>query len=140
MNISDPYAITNEFWQEFVSIMETAHDVRAAAMTLGSMMGTQYFLDIIQAFGTMQGLHTEISSTLEDIQGRQISFFRVATIDQLILSIKYYVIAWSTMIDVTASLVNIVFNLGIAAGDVNLRLVTGNKHVRGTEVFAILQS
>ena len=88
----------------------------------------------------IDSLHKEIRIILRDFEPRNIGLFlKVLTIEQLILSIKFYVTSWTTLIDMVAALVNEVFNLGFAAKDVKFDLIRRNKHVVNSELPTIFK-
>jgi hypothetical protein len=65
---------------------------------------------------------------------------KILTIEHLAIAMKLYVISWSTLRDLLASLVNAVFNLGIADRDVKEHLVLHNRHVQSSRIPQILQA
>jgi hypothetical protein len=65
---------------------------------------------------------------------------KLLTIEHLVIAMKLYVISWSTLRDLLASLVNAVFNLGIAGRDVKEHLVLHNSHVKSSRIPQIIQA
>ena len=86
----------------------------------------------------------EMESVLNEFTGRDVhaTFMTLKwpTIEHLAVAMKLYVISWSTLRDLLASLINVVFNLGIADRDVKEHLVLHNRHVQSSRVPQIVQA
>jgi len=61
-------------------------------------------------------------------------FSKIYSIDELIFGIKYYLIAWSTMKDLMASLINVSLDLGIHENDVSFGMLLRNKKIQKTNI------
>jgi hypothetical protein len=85
----------------------------------------------------------EMESVLNEFTGRDAHGMLVTgklrTIENLAIAMKLYVISWSTLRDLLASLVNTIFNLGIADRDVKEHLVLHNSHVKSSRIPQIIQ-
>ena len=140
MSVSETDSFLGNYFSEITLLMTSAKDPKKAALLVAKSMSNEYSHEIFESFAALQNLHKEISSILDEFSGRSAFLIKLITIDLLVLSIKFYVIAWSTMLDLAASLVSKVFNLGISEKDINIDLILRNKHVQKTEVFTILKS
>lgn len=140
MSVSETDSFLGKYFSEITLLMTSAKDPQKAALLVAKSTSHEYSLEIFESFFALHNLHKEIFSILDEFSGRSAFLVKVITIDLLVLSIKFYVIAWSTMLDLAASLVSKVFNLGISEKDINIDLILRNKHVQKTEVANILKS
>ena len=87
----------------------------------------------------MERLHREMDSILDEFTGKNLGLVRLLTVEHLAVSMKLYVISWSTLLDLLACLINAVFNRGIADRDVKMQLVLNNRHVQSSRTPQIIR-
>jgi hypothetical protein len=139
VNEEQSFSAVGEYFDELTRLMEAHKDSKKVAELVASKLSSEYSKDLLASLAELDGLHKEVCQILDDFSGRQIGFLRAVTVDHLILHIKFYVIEWSTMTDMIASLINKAFNLGISERDIKFGLVLRNKHVQQSDVVAILK-
>ena len=132
----DSFSAVNGYIRELTKL--TGAD-KTTALSTAKNLGSEHFLDVLRSLFEIDNLHKETVSILKDFCGRQTGLVRILTIDHLVLSIKLYVINWSTMTDMIASLINIVFDLGVADGDTHFEVIMRNKHVQKSNMPEILK-
>jgi len=136
--VEDRFALTSGFWSTLTEISAQEPDKKEAALAFVGMLQSDRFMRIMDNIAAIASLHEEICSTLDEIQGRQSFILRIATLEQLTVSIKYFVIAWSTMLDLLAQYINTIFDLGLEGRDASLWIVLRNKHVVQSSVGATI--
>ncbi len=62
------------------------------------------------------------------------------SIEELVIGVKHYLIAWSTMKDIMTNLINICFNLGIHETDISFGVVIRNKKVKNSNIPSIIKA
>jgi hypothetical protein len=130
MTVETSFSAVSEYLGEINKALDQANDNKGLALLLAKNMFGEYFKEVMTAIVEMDNLHMEICSILDDFTGRPVGFIKVVTIERLIINIKFYVMSWSTLTDTVASLINKVFNLGIAETDVQFGMISRNKHVQ----------
>jgi hypothetical protein len=128
------------YFAQLNKMLENNKDSKQIALLFAHRPGTEYFLAILQTISEIDRLCREMESVLNEFTGRHLGFGKLLTIEHLVIAMKLYVISWSTLRDLLASLVNAVFNLGIAERDVKLQLVLNNSHVKSSRIPQILQA
>lgn len=139
MSDDQSFSAVGEYFGELTRVMEMHKDPKKVAQLMASRLSSEYSRDILTSLAEIDSLHKEVCQILDDFSGRQIGFLRALKVDHLILLIKFYVIEWSTMTDMIASLISKAFNLGISERDTKFGLVLRNKHVQQSDVVAILK-
>jgi len=139
--IDHSFSATSEYFDVFLKAMESGEiDKQTGFSIMKDMVGGD-LRGVFNSLVDIDNLHKEVSAILKEFSGTGVGlggqFFKVLTIDHLILTIKFYIISWATITDMIASLINEVFNLGFQDQDVKLDLVLRNKHVRKSNVSAI---
>ena len=111
--------------------MEAEQRPKTLARVITDRLASEYSMTIMRSLAEIDSLHREVCQILDDFSGRQGGlFFKYLTVDHLILLIKFYVVEWSTLTDMTASLISKTFNLGLAEKDIKFGLVLRNSHVQ----------
>ena len=91
--------------------------------------------DMIWSLAETDSVHREICLALSDFSPRPMGLFKYLTVEQLTIALKLYVIAWVTLLDMLAGLINKSFDLGFADRDVNFDLLLRNQHVQNSELL-----
>jgi len=137
-------SIVGAYFEQLNKTLESDKDTKQIACLFADRLGSEYFLAILQTMSEIDSLFGEMESALDEFTGRDIyAMFvkgKLLTVEHLVIAMKLYVISWSTLRDVLASLVNTVFNLGIADRDVKEHLVLHNAHVQSSRIPQILQA
>ena len=66
-----------------------------------------------------------------------ILIFKSHSIEELVLGVKHYLIAWSTMKDLMANLINTSLDLGIYENDLSFGMILRNEKVKNTNIPSI---
>jgi hypothetical protein len=134
------FSAIGEYYGELTRLMEAEQEPKKLARLMTDRLAREYSMAIMVSLGEMDSLHREVCQILDDFSGKQVGLFsKYLTVDHLILLIKFYVVQWSTLTDITASLINKVFNLGLAEKDIRFGLVLRNSHVQKAGVAAIFK-
>ncbi len=140
MSAELPYSIIGAYFNEHTKALENDPNGRETALLFEESLGSEYSLDILNLLAQVDSLHKEIGIILKEFESRDVRFFRKdLTVEQLILSVKFYVTSWTTLTDMVAALINKVFDLGFADADVKFDLILRNKHVLNSELPAIFK-
>ncbi len=145
-NITPLYrdSIVGAYFAQLNKMLEGDKDSNQIAWLFAHRLGSEYFLAILQTMSEIDRLCREMESVLNEFTGRDVHGMLVTgkllTIEHLAIAMKLYIISWSTLRDLLASLINAVFNLGIADRDVKEHLVLHNRHVQSSRIPQILQA
>ena len=139
MSKKQSFSAVGEYYGELTRLMETSQEPKRLARLIAFRFASKYSKSIMLSLTEMDSLHREICQILDDFSGKQAAFFKYITVDHLILLIKFYIVQWSTLTDMTASLINKAFNLGLAEKDIRFGLVLRNSHVQKAGVATILK-
>jgi hypothetical protein len=104
------------------------------------LLTSGYFRELLKTFAAMGSLHEEIQQILFDFGGRSAVLVKYLPIDHIVLLVKFYIVQWSTLMDVTAHMISNGFNLGIDEQDVKFAVIARNKHVLETGLKDIFRS
>jgi hypothetical protein len=137
-------SIVGAYFAQLNKALESDKDAKQIALLFAHRLGSEYFLAILQTMSETDRLCREMESILNEFTGRDLHGTpftgKLLTIEHLAIAMKLYVISWSTLRDLLASLVNAVFNLGIADRDVALHRVLRNADVQSSRIPQILQA
>lgn len=139
MSEKQSFSVVGEYYGELMRLMEASQEPKRLARFLADRFARKYSKSIMLSLLEMDSLHREICQILDDFSGRRAAFLKYLTVDHLILLIKIYIVQWSTLMDMTASLINKAFNLGLAEKDIRFGLVLRNSHVQKAGVATILK-
>ena len=128
----DDESVLGVYFDELGRLIETDKNPKDVAVAIAERLGTEHSLSVLKIMSEMAGLYKEMRSVLNEFTGRNYGFMPILTVDHLASAMKMYVISWHTMLDLVARSVNAAFNLGIADGDVRLRQVLNNAHVKSS--------
>lgn len=133
-------SIVGAYFAQLNKILEGDTDAKQIALLFHHQFGSEYFLAILQTMSEIDRLCREMESVLNEFTGRNRGLVKLLTIEHVAIAMKLYVISWSTLRDLLASLVNAVFNLGVADRDVKEHLILHNSHVKSSRIPQILQA
>ena len=94
---------------------------------------------MIWSLAEIDSVHREICLALNDFSPRPMGLFKYLTVEQLTIALKLYLIAWATLLDMLAGLINKSFGLGFADRDVNFDLLLRNQHVQNSELPVVFK-
>lgn len=140
MDKEEPFSAVGKYFSELNRLMEDSEDSTKVAHLVADRFGSKYSMAIMESLIEIDSLHKEVCQILDEFAGRKAGFLKYLTIDHLILLTKFYVVQWSTLIDMIASLINRTFNLGIAEKDISFGLVRRNLHVQQSDIIGILKN
>lgn len=134
-----PDSIIGEYFNAIAKALESATYGKETAILFRRGLGGEHGFDSLRSLVQIDSLHKEIRIVLRGFEPRNVGFFKALIVEELILSVKFYVISWTTLLDMLAGLVNKVFNLGFADTDVKFDLILRNKHVVTSDLPAIFK-
>jgi hypothetical protein len=134
------YSPGGRFLEELEHLLESDADEGPSADLFAKLLMSSYFKDLLTTFAAMGSLHEEIQQILADFNGRSAVFVKYLPIEHLVLLVKFYVVQWSTLMDMTAHMVNNGFNLGMDGQDVKFAVLARNKHVSQSELGGLFRA
>lgn len=123
----------------FNKMIEEEKEPKQFAILFASRIGSRYFLANLKIIYEIDRLCREMDSVLDEFSGKNLGLVKLLTVEHLAVSMKLYVISWSTLLDLLGCLINSVFNLGMADRDIKLQLVLRNDHVRSSPIHQLLK-
>lgn len=139
MSLELPYSIIGEYFDAITKGLESDTDRKEAALLVKQVLSGEYSFNILTLLAQIDSLHKEFRTIFNGFEPRNVGFFKALTVEKLILSVKFYVISWTTLVDMLGGLINKVFNLGFADPDVKFDLILRNKHVLNSDLPAIFK-
>jgi Cthe_2314-like HEPN len=133
------FSAIGEYYEELTRLMESDQEPKKLARLIGERFANEYSKAVMISLGEMDSLHKEIRQILDDFSGRPAGFLKYLTIDHLVLLIKFYVVQWSTLTDMTASLISKTFTLGLADSDIKFGLILRNSHVQKSGIADVFK-
>ncbi len=129
--------IENAFFSEFNRLIEESSDSLNALKNQNSQWGRKYLFDVIISVIELVEFQKEVELILSGFEAKPVGLFylKAVSIDELILTVKIYLIAWFTINDLTARLINTVFDLGIHESDVSFGVITRNRKVANSKII-----
>lgn len=128
--------IANAFFSEFNRLIEESSDSLNALKNQNSQWGKKYIFEVIISVIELTEFQKEVELILSGFEAKPVGFFlKTVSIDELILAVKMYLIAWFTINDLTARLINTVFDLGIHESDVSFGTITRNRKVANSKII-----
>lgn len=96
-------------------------------------------IERMSAIAEVNELEHEINKILDRLGTEGNFIFKTYSIEELVIGVKHYLIAWSTMKDVMTNLINICFDLGMDERDVSFGVVTRNIKVKKSNILDIFK-
>lgn len=94
----------------------------------------------IFAISEINEIEKEIETILERLGTLNTFIIKTYSIEELVIGVKHYLIAWSTLKDLMINLINVCFDLGIDEKDLSHGIVMRNKKVKNSNIPAIIKS
>lgn len=115
-----------------------ATDELPEAIKKDTKWGMHFVFNNLMVTVEIDEIEKEIKSVLENlgVSGNYL-IFRSYSIEQLTIGIKQYLIAWSTMKDLMANLINTSLELGIHEKDISFGMILRNEKVKRTNIMEI---
>jgi hypothetical protein len=129
-----PGTISNTFIDTFFEIVNASSDLPETVKN-DPKWAVRFVMANMIATGEIDDIENEIKRIIENL-GVTNNFFHFKTysIEELVLDVKHYLIAWSTMKDLMATLINISFDLGIHESDISFGLLLRNEKVQNSRI------
>ena len=127
-----------DYLGQFNKMFDEEKERKQFAILFANRIGSRYFLANLKTMYEIDRLCREMDSVLDEFPGKNFGLFKLLTIEHLAVSMKLYVISWSTLLDLLACLINSAFNLGIADRDIKLQLIRRNSHVKSSRIHQLL--
>jgi Cthe_2314-like HEPN len=127
-----------DYLGQFNKMFDEEKEPKQFAILFANRIGSRYFLANLKTMHEIDRLCREMDSVLDEFPGKNFGLIKLLTIEHLAISMKLYVISWSTLLDLLACLINSVFNLGIADRDIKLQLIRRNSHVKSSRIHQLL--
>lgn len=100
--------------------------------------GINFIFGNLKVLGEIDELEREIKAVLGKLGvAVNVLFSKAYSIEELVIGIKQYLIAWSTMKDLMAILINTSLDLGIHENDISFGMMLRNQKVTKTDVPTI---
>jgi len=93
----------------------------------------------IFALGEINEIESEIKTMLGRLGTINNFIFKTYSIEELVIGVKHYLIAWSTMKDLMTNMINVCFDLGIHETDLSFGVVMRNKKVKNSNIPNIIR-
>lgn len=94
----------------------------------------------IIALTEVNEIEREIKTILDRLGTIDSFLIKSYSIEELVIGVKHYLIAWSTMKDLMVNLMNICFDLGIHETDLSYGVVMRNKKVKDSNIPKIVKA
>lgn len=132
--------IINAFFSEFNRLVEESPDSLSALKSHNSEWAKKYLFKVLISVIELSEFQKEIELILSGFDAKPVGLFylKPPSVDELILAVKMYLVAWSTTKDLTALLMNAVYDLGIDDSDVSFGIIIRNRKVTDSEVRKLL--
>ncbi len=96
--------------------------------------------DRIIAITEINEIEKEIETILDRLGTVNTFLIKAYSIEELVIGVKHYLIAWSTLKDLMINLINVCFDLGIHETDLSHGIVMRNKKVKNSNIPKIIKS
>ena len=127
--------LTTSFFGELNKLFDESSESISAFKGENKQWGKKYIGNVIIAVIEISELQKEIELIFKAFEDTPMGFLRkTPTIDEIALTVKSYLIIWSTIIDLVARLINAVFDLGIHDSDISFGMVIRNTKVKQTKI------
>ncbi len=107
-------SIGGAYFAQLNKMLKSDKDSKQIPLLFAHRQGSEYLLAILDIMSEIDRLCREMQSILNEFTGRDLRGMlhtgKLLTIEHLAIVMKLYVISWSTLRDLLASLVNTVFN------------------------------
>ena len=94
----------------------------------------------LAALAELNDIEQEIKIILNRLGTTNNFLIKSYSIEELIIGVKHYLIAWSTMKDLMINLMNICFDLGIHENDLSYGIVMRNKKIKNSNIPIIVKT
>src|SRR5438445_13419591 len=113
MIVDLPDSIIGEYFGAITKALESDTEKKETTILVKQLLSKEYGFNIMMSLAEIDSLHKEIRIIFRGFDPRNIGFFfKVLTVEDLILSVKFYVISGTTLLDMVAALISKVFNIG----------------------------
>lgn len=132
-----PGTITKAYSDELFGIINGPDDLPQAVKD-NPKWGMKFIISNLSVAKEIDDLERETKSILERLGVSKHSFiFKAYSIEELVLGVKHYLVAWSTMKDLMANLINSSFDLGVHEKDLSFGMMLRNEKVKISKIPAI---
>lgn len=138
-NLIPNEGILGGYMSQLEEMVEIEPDKKRAAIWVFSQLRDNRGLEILKIISGIEGVCREMETAVNELSGRNLGLVILLTVEHLATTMKPYVIAWSTLLDLLAYLINEVFDLGIAEKDVKLQLSLNNRHVQNSRIPQVIK-
>jgi hypothetical protein len=127
-------------WPYFEALVVYLGNSESGLAILKDELRSGQFKDVVKLSTEIDRVHREICLALKAFAPRpEGSSSDVLTIEQIILALKLYLISWATLLDMVASLLNKILDLGIADRDITFERIVKHELVMNSELSAIIE-
>lgn len=133
-----PGTISKAYNDELFSIINEPDEL-PDAMRADPKWGMHFVFKNLKVVSEIDEIEREIKAVLERL-GVSVNalIFKSYSIEELVLGVKHYLIAWSTMKDLMANLINTSLDLGIHENDLSFGMILRNENVSRTKIPEIV--
>jgi len=101
--------------------------------------GMRFVISNLAIAKEIDDIAREIESILNRLGKSHKTILTTYSIEELVLGVKYYLLAWSAMKDLMANFINISFDLGIHEKDINYGMMLRNEKIKNTDIPKIIK-
>jgi len=127
--------LSNIFFKEINRLTETEADSMSSLQGKNIEWAKKYIPKTLFGIGEIDEQQKEIELLLSKIDHQSSGFMKkILPVEELLMNLKFYYIAWGTLKDLMAKLVSNVLDLGIADVDLNFGILLRNDKVKNTRI------
>lgn len=131
--MNDLGKISNAYTDEIFRLINTEPNLLTSpSLDHGSAL--KFIFKNLKLCSEIDDVEREINMVLDRLGLSSSGMLKIYSIDELVLGVKHYLIAWSTLKDMMASLINNSLDLGIHENDLSLGMILRNQKVKSTNI------
>lgn len=129
-----PGTITKAYQDELFNIINKPDEL-PDALKANPKWGMRFVFNNLKVVSEIDEIEREINAVLNRL-GVSIDTLLIKSysIEELVIGVKHYLIAWSTMKDLMANLINTSLDLGIHENDISFGMILRNEKVKKTNI------
>lgn len=134
-----PGEISKAFSDELFGIINSNED-DGNGLRYNPEKAIKLILERAVALTELNDLEREIKIILDRLGTTNSFVFKAYSIEELVIGVKHYLIAWSTMKDLVTNLINVCFDLGMHESDLSFGVVMRNKKIKSSNIPEIIRN
>ena len=135
--MNPPGTISKAYLDEFYELVNS-QDELPEALKANPKWGFRFIFNNNKAVTEIDEIEREILLVLSKLGvSTDTLIYKSYSIEELVLGVKHYLIAWSTMKDLMANLINTSLDLGIYENDLSFGMILRNEKIKNTNIAKI---